>query len=199
MIRKGASEEAPFLLYSIPHLFMMHLITILGTTARNFYLESARIADLQSVIRGVTSERSLIISTQFRTDVFYKAKSENHLTILKLWAMYTTTDHPGIAEEDLTISSGEEKCLNQYFQGLNKLSVNLDEYGQYKTAFANAYNADPRNPLAAKVVGCDTHLVQHPSIFREPLMVLSGNESVKEEYDNFGMAMKIVNDKTHSN
>jgi len=108
-------------------------------------------------------------------------------------------DNPSIVNEHLTIDSGDEACLNRYFHSLNTLSRNQVHYQQYKDAFARSYSAAPRNPLARKVSGCDYHLVQHPSINRDPLVVFSKFTEAKKRYDTFEVAMKLLHNEVNLN
>lgn len=178
---------------------MIHLITIAGKSARNFFLEPPCISNLKSLVRAVSSGRAMIISTKFRSDVFYSGEKKNHHAILKLWALYTDTKLSELDPKDCIISKGNKQSLSRYFLGINKLSENWCNYGLYKKAFNHAYNNDQQNPVARTIVQCDLHLVEHPNIKRSPLVSLTELSKSKLSDDTFSLAMHILNNQTHSN
>ena len=178
---------------------MIHLITIAGKSARNFFLQQQCISNLKSLVRAVTSGRAMIISTKFRSDIFYSGEKKNHNSILKLWALYADTSLSCLDSKDCTLSKGNEQSLSRYFLAINKLSENWCNYGLYKKAFNHAYRTDRQNPVARTIVQCDLHLVGHPSIKRSPLVGDLGKNNSKLSDDTFSLAMHIINNQTHSN
>jgi len=178
---------------------MIHLITIAGKSAKNFFLEPSCISNLKSLVRAVSSGRAMIISTKFRSDFFYSGEKKNHKSILKLWALYTDTKLSDLDPKDCTISNGNKQSLSRYFLAINKLSENRCNYGLYKKAFNHAFNNDQQNPVAKTIVQCDLHLVGHPNIKRSPLVSLTGLSNSKLSDDTFSLAMHILNNQTHSN
>ncbi len=178
---------------------MIHLITIAGKSAKNFFLEPSCISNLKSLVRTVTSGRTMIISTKFKSDIFYSGEKKNHKSILKLWALYTDTNLSDLDPKDCTISNGNKQSLTRYFLAINKLSENWCNYGLYKKAFNHAYNIDQQNPIAKTIIQCDLHLVGHPNIKRSPLVSISELSKKKLSDDTFSLAMHILKNQTHSN
>lgn len=178
---------------------MIHLITLLGKTAQSFYLEASQAAHLQTVIRGLNAGRSLIISTKFRTDLFYQAEVADYETILKLWAMHLGKDLSLLDENKKAEYSGDEIVMNQFFQAMNKLSGNWHQYRLYQKAVTQSFLTEPRNPLTLKLLGCDQHLCQLPQVKRKSLVEASLKLDTKEEQDTFAMAMRLVRNDLRKN
>ncbi|MEQ6118032.1 hypothetical protein [Reichenbachiella sp. MALMAid0571] len=178
---------------------MIHLITITGKSARNFFLEQQCISNFKSLIRAITSGRTMIISTKFRSDVFYTGMKNSNNSILKLWALYADTSLSCLNRKDCTTSKGDQQSLSGYFLSINKLSENWCNYGLYKKAFNHAFNNDQQNPVARTIVQCDLHLVGHPNIKRSPLVSFTGKNNSELSDDTFSLAMHILNNQTHSN
>ena len=178
---------------------MLHLITVEGKSARDFYLEQHHTSDFKSLMRTVTSGRVMIVSTRFRSDLFYCAEKPEHDSILTLWALYTNTSISGRYKLDFITSDGDEESLSEYFQSINKLSTNWHHYRLYRKAFLYAFSIDQENPVAKTVLQCDQYLTKHPSIKRSPLTGSKVKVSFKHTQDPFSLAMRLINNETHSN
>ena len=178
---------------------MIHLITAIGDNAKNFYLEEQCISDFKSLMRTITSGRVMIVSTKFRSDLFYSADKPLNDSILKLWALYANTDLSDFVRKNFITSSGDEKSLSKYFQSINRLSTNWYHYKLYKKAFYYTFINDPQNPVARTVVQCDQCVTELPDIKRTPIIDSSEKVNSKLTKDTFSIAMHLINNKTLSN
>ncbi len=161
---------------------MIHLITVAGKSAKGFYLRQHCISDFKSLIRTIISGRVMIISTKFRSDLFYRAKKHNNNSILKLWALYANTSLSSLDRKDFIALTGDKNSLSGYFQSINKLSTNWYHYRLYKDAFHDTFSKDRQNPVARTVVQCDQYLIQHTNIKRAPL--IDTTEMIDSELTN---------------
>ncbi|SMD34678.1 hypothetical protein SAMN04488029_2131 [Reichenbachiella faecimaris] len=178
---------------------MIHLITVAGQSARNFYLEQSCMSDFKALMRTVTSGRVMIVSTKFRSDLFYSSEKPKHDSILKLWALYAKADLSGLRQKDICTYIGRETSFTEYFQSISRLSSNWYYYQQYQKAFYETYSNDQQNPVTMVVVGCDQHLLNHSSIQREPLLGVNQLISVELTGDTFMLAMHILKNEAHAN
>jgi hypothetical protein len=178
---------------------MIHLISVEGINAKHFYLEQQCIPDFKSLVRTVTSGRVMIVSTKFRSDLFYNAEKPENDSILKMWALYAKTDLCDIDREEIVTSIGADESLSQYFQSINQLSTNWHKYLLYTKTFRRTFHNDQQNPVARIVVGCDQHLVEHPSTKRAALVDISERIGSELTKDTFSLAMRIINNENSSN
>lgn len=178
---------------------MIHLITVTGQSARNFHLSQQYMADFKSLMRTVTSGRVMLVSTRFRSDLFYYDKRARNKAILKLWALYANTTPDDLDKKDLNTTAGDQKSLSKYFLAMNKMSTNWHHYGLYKKALYVTYNNDQQNPLTNTLLQCDRYLTEHPSIKRAPLISPEEKLDPPHSKDTFSLAMRIINNETHSN
>ena len=178
---------------------MIHLITIVGKHAKKFYLEPQRLSDFKSLMRTITSGRVMIVSTKFRSDLFYSAEKPASDAILKLWAFLTNTDLPSFEGNDILIYEGDETALSEYFQAINHLSTNWLKYRLYKKAFNYSFSNDHHNPMARTIAGCDQHILHHSSIKRAPLFIAEAQINADIKGDTLLLAMRIINNGIHSN
>lgn len=162
-------------------------------------MEQVYMSDFKALMRTVTSGRVMIISTKFRSDLFYCAENPVHDSILKLWALYVNTTISDLVASDIETFVGRKESFSAYFQSINKLSTKWLFYRMYQNAFYETYLNDQQNPVAMIVAGCDQHLVADERITRPAL--LSGKDchlTVMTE-DTFSLAMDILNNETHAN
>ncbi|MEO9802548.1 MAG: hypothetical protein ABJF04_04835 [Reichenbachiella sp.] len=178
---------------------MIHLLTVVGKSAQTFYLEQQVISDFKSLMRTLTSGRVMIISTKFRSDLFYSAEKSENESILKSWILYANTSMDSLDGTDFITSIGDEESLTRYFQSINALSANRYHYQRYQEAFYSAFSNDDQNPMARTIVQCDQHLIEHPSIKRAPLIDIGETINSKVMKDTFPLAMRIINNDNSSN
>ena len=178
---------------------MIHLITVSGDSAKDFYLRQKLIPDFKSLIRTITSKRVIIVSTWFRSDLFYCTDEPKDESILKLWALYTNADLSKINSEDFSSSRGDSESLTDYFVSINKLSANQLYYRLYQKAFDVTLSNDQRNPVARKILECDQFITQKPNVIRSPLINSSCAINSIPSKDTFSLAMGIINDEVHCN
>ncbi len=178
---------------------MLHLITIVGNSAKNFYLEQKCISDFKSLMRTMTSGRVMIVSTKFRSDLFYTSEKANYESIMKLWALYTKTGLSSLDRQEISSSIGAKKSLTRYFQSINKIATNWHHYKVYKRAFYNSFSLDQENPVVKSVIGCDQFLIAHFNLKRTPL--IDANERIYTTLtkDTFTIAMDILKNEALSN
>lgn len=181
------------------HNNKINLITVAGESAQNFYLKAQHISDFKSLMRTVTSGRVMIVSTKFRSDLFYSADQSKNDSILKLWALYTSSSQASFGGKDFITRNGDETSLSSYFHSINSLATNWHQYMVYKKAFQYAFSNDQENPMAKTVVQCDQYLIEHTSANRTPLTSYTEKMNSKLTKDTLSIAMHIIKNETRSN
>ena len=178
---------------------MLHLISISGNSARDFYLQDSHTPDFKSLLRSLTSGRGIVISTHFRSDILYSSETATLENVQKSWALYVDTDLSRVDHNDIDSIKGDEAALFGYFRSINKLARNWHEYRLYRKAFQAAVDGESDNPVARTVLLCDKYLLEHPSITRAPLVNPNETPDQIKESDTFELAMRIIKNDTHSN
>ncbi|MFA0965044.1 hypothetical protein AB9P05_24760 [Roseivirga sp. BDSF3-8] len=179
---------------------MIHLITVSGKSARHFYLRPECVSDFKSLVRTITSENPMVISTRFRSDVFYKGDSSCSEAILKMWTLYGGMYNIKTDPSDVFSSDGDQEALERYFHSINALSLNWYYYNQYRKAFSSAYSEDRQNTLAATILQCDEHLTRLPCTRRASLRCdMETTAPGPASKDHFALAMRLLNNQSHIN
>lgn len=178
---------------------MIHLLTIKGESAERYYLDKDKISDFKALIRSIISGRSLIVSTSFRTDLFYGADKEQHEDVLKSWAFYANVDTIGENNGDFVKHSGNKQALSYYFQDLCSLATNWYKYKIYRETIRNQFVKDLQNDVARTVIECDYHLTENCKIDRLPLIEKGDDLKLDLTQDNVELAMRIKQDQSRIN
>lgn len=184
---------------SLGNANMLNLITIAGKNAGDFYLKKQFISDFQSLMRTVTSGRTLIVSTSFRTDLFYKADQPKDDDILKLWRIYSKSKTTNLDYKDIMAIHGEEESLTKYFLSINVLSSNSYKYRVYRETFQHIFSNDQNNPISETVAQCDQYLIEHTNIKRIPLVDVGKKTTSVITNDTLALAMKLIKNRVLSN
>lgn len=172
---------------------------MVGQSAPAFHLQQSQIADFKALLRTVTSGRVLLISTRFRSDLFYSTVQSKNSAILKLWALYTNAALTALASKDICACVGPNDSLACYFEAIQAFSSHRYRYKQYKAAFAHTYQHDQHNPVARTVIQCDQYLTQRPDICRSPLIDLDRALPEPVQKDTFALAMRLLQSGTCEN
>lgn len=178
---------------------MINLISVVGDSAKHLHLQQQYTSDFKSLIRTITSHRIMIVSTKFRSDLFYCSKKSKSKAILKLWALYTRADLSQIDKNDLITIRGDKKSLSKYFLSINQLSTDLFQYRRYKKVLRTMCCNDQCNPVINTVLQCDQYLTDQEYIHRRPLVNPDEKVDKRLTNDTFTMAMDMINNETHDN
>ena len=157
------------------------------------------ISDFKSLIRTVTSGRVLMVSTRFRSDLFYYSSASKNDEILKLWALYVKAELSDLDPHDYTSCIGEEESLSKFFLSINMMASNWYHYRFYKKTFRQVYKHDADNPVASTVIQCDQYLIEHTSIKRSPLIKSMKNKNAKMITDTFSLVMNYIKNAENPN
>jgi hypothetical protein len=178
---------------------MIQLMTVQGQSAKRLYLKPAQLSDFKSLLRSITSGRVMLVSTPFRSDLFYKARDKHYDAIIKLWALYSDTEVFDLNPKDFKYFKGVKSCLTHYFASIHRLSTHWYHYRQYRQAILSNYVNDNLNPLARTILECDRYLIQNKGVKRSPLLRLGDLCSIRLSRDHFNLAMRLMNNDIHVN
>lgn len=187
------------MLYYLLTARMIHLLTIKGKTADRYYLDQNKVSDFKALIRSIVSGRSLLVSTAFRSDLFYGSGDDQHNDILKSWAFYGNFEADTIDNDDIIRLSGDKESLSFYFQDLCILAGNWYEYKVYRDTVKGQFIKDLQNEVARKVIECDHHLTGNCKIDRLPLIERGTDLKLDLTQDNYELAIQIKKDQSRIN
>lgn len=178
---------------------MINLIVAEGKDASGFFLRPEQLSDFMALVRTIVSGKVLFISTEFRSDLFYKSAEVHHEAIIKAWMLYSDNLQENVELTNLTYKSGDKDALTFYFQTICQLAGNWYQYMVYRKAFYKAFSVDKNNALANTVAQCDQHLVSQCGIDRLALIGPDDHIDLKYTDDNYALAMLIKNNQLRSN
>lgn len=175
---------------------MINLITIGGNSAPEFYMDPQYLADFKALLRTITSGRNFLVSTKFRSDLFYCSKLSMDEEIMKLWSLYVKYNKYPFPE-NITFVHGDEASLINYFQSINRISGNWYKYKLYKSAFLDSASRDYENPVGKTISQCDRFLIENKKFTRMPLIDFDAKEPYRLSDNVFSLAMEMIRNSTN--
>ena len=168
---------------------MLHYIHVQGKEAPSFHFRDKTAQHFKSLIQSLGGGSSLVISSLYRTDVFYLADVPHSDEIIKLWSLQEDTFDPS----KLRIIQGREETLEQFFTTLVLFSNISKWYESYLVEFRNACSMDRNNPILKDLKLCEQFLQEsHQTVARPPAN--ANKENLLPREDVFEDLVKHIND-----
>ena len=137
---------------------MIHLISTNNIPSKGYQLKEQDIGTFRTTLRGTVGGSVFVVSTFFKTDIFYQSDKRKENEILKLWKLYLKNDSI-LDSGHISSHAGVGLVFNHYFDSLTLLSRNQLKYKSYLKAFRKAYQINPSNELALKLIECDRMVI----------------------------------------
>ena len=144
---------------------MIHLLSIQGKYAIGYHINLELIENFKTLVRGVTSGCVFVVSSKYKTDIFYNSTEEKHAAIQKAWSLYSN-DANDMDNVHIKRFSGNKDTFSYFFQSLISLSTNWYWNKNYRDYFLKSYMSDTGNLLANKILDCDNYLMKKKNISR---------------------------------
>ncbi|MEP0985792.1 hypothetical protein [Ekhidna sp.] len=144
---------------------MLHYIHVQGREAPQFFFRDKSAQNFKSVIQSLTDGSSLVISSLYRTDVFYTANEDHSADVLKLWSLQEKSFEPS----RLTLISGRDDALELFFTSLVSLSAASQWYESYLEEFRHACSMDQNNPILKDLKLCEQYLQSSKQTIARPV------------------------------
>ena len=168
---------------------MLHYIHVQGKEAPSFYFRDKTAQHFKSLIQSLGDGSSLVISSLYRTDVFYLADVPHTEEIIKLWSLQEEKFDPA----KLRIVEGRDESLEQFFTTLVLFSNMSKWYETYLSEFRNACSMDRNNPILKDLKLCEQFLQQSHQTVARP-SDNTGTESLLPQEEVFEDLVKHIND-----
>lgn len=150
---------------------MLHYLHIQGKHAPGFFFRDKTGQNFKSLIQSVTEGAALVISSLYRTDVFYQAQEPHTDHVVKLWSLQEKSFDPS----KLTTVAGRDDVLEHYFTSLVSFSSANKWYNTYLEEFREACALDRNNPILKDLKLCEQYLQASQKTVTRP--VSGGNSN----------------------
>lgn len=162
---------------------------IQGKDAPQFYFRDKTAQNFKSVIQSFTEGASLVISSLYRTDVFYSAQKEYTSDVVKLWSLQAKE----FDSSKLTMVTGRDEVLEHYFTSLVSFSAAYKLYEAYLSEFRYACSLDQNNPILKDLKLCEQYLQTSQSTIARPISGADSNNLLPKK-EVFNDLVKHIND-----
>ncbi|WP_425389533.1 hypothetical protein [Ekhidna sp.] len=168
---------------------MLRYIHIQGKEAPGFSFRNKTAQNFKSLIQSLTDGSSLVISSLYRTDVFYQAEEDHTDDILKLWSLQEETFDP----KKLHFKHGRDKSLEAFFTSLVSFSSAIKWYEAYLEEFRHACSLDQNNPILKDLKLCEQYLQESHQTVSRPVAG-ANKEDLLPKKEVFEDLVKHIND-----
>ena len=167
---------------------MLHYMHIQGKYAPAFFFRDKTGQNFKSLIQSLTEGASLVISSLYRTDVFYQAASPHTEEVMKLWSL----QEQSFDLKKLTIVQGREDVLEHYFTALVSFSSVNQWYQSYLEEFRLACSLDQNNPILKDLKLCEQYLQASQRTVARPTAV-GESSNLLQDKEVFTDLVKHIN------
>jgi len=157
----------------------LKLLQIQGKYAPSWWLqqhEQQFIATLESIL----SQPSLIISTRYRTDLFFIENNNIVDNIIKSWCLNQCKDYHHRFIELFTQVDNRNDALRHYFTSLYILAKYPRAFQQYKHKFNLVKERQAKNSIMIMLIKSEQYLDRVNNAYRASGMMLNEENSLKD-------------------
>lgn len=133
-------------------------LSIQGRYAPSFWFKHYDAYHFRSVIESITLSRALIISSVYRTDIFFRSKEDQMELILKIWCVLKEFKLTSAVKNKFIRTSNEREAFEFYFDTLFHLMHHPLHFEKYKEHLTEIQLQESNNPILNELMQCDVHL-----------------------------------------
>jgi len=142
-----------------PKMKQLQYLSIQGKSAPAYWFRNYDSQNFRSFIESVTLSQALLVSSIYRTDLFYYAESGQHLeSILKAWHAVKRIAQKEHAIDKFIRADNRAETLEMYFDTLFHLMHQPAHLARYKERFRETVQLEPQNIILQDLMACDLHL-----------------------------------------
>lgn len=159
---------------------MKHLkyLSIQSRFAPAYWFRHHDAQNFRSVVECITLSQTLLISSIYRTDLFFLTDNEDDIsTVIKAWCAFKGLKYDKSSHEKFIRGLDRPKSLEFYFDTLFHLMHQPTHLARYKDRFREVAQIEPSNYILQDLMACDLHLskqfkkeeLAHVSLSEKPL------------------------------
>ncbi len=96
----------------------MNLVSIQGKFAPGMHFKGEELHVCHQLIRSLSDNRYLVISSRYRTDILYDSQLEKNQSIIRLWCLYKGKEFDDSWLQKFFRTTGRKQSLEHYFTRL---------------------------------------------------------------------------------
>lgn len=135
-------------------------VSIQGRCAPSFWFKYHDAHHFRSLIESITLCRGLVISSMYRTDIFFCSKEDKTDLILKIWCLFKGFNYTQEIKSKFIRTANENEAFEFYFDTLFHLMHHANHFEKYKEELTEIQLQEQDNEILNELMQCDLHLSQ---------------------------------------
>ncbi len=142
-----------------PKMKQLQYFSIQGKCAPAYWFRNYDSQNFRSVVESITLSQALLISSIYRTDLFFFSESkEDNLKILKAWHAFKRLPFTNSIMDKFIRAENRADSLELYFDTLFNLMHQPAHLARYKERFRETAQLESQNLILNDLMACDLHL-----------------------------------------
>lgn len=142
----------------LPKMKQLQYLSIQGRCAPSFWFKHHDAQAFRSLTESITLSSTLIVSSIYRTDVFFSEEGDKADLIIRTWAAFKRLPYDLQTKEKFIRADNKQEAFELYFDTLFHLMQHPTHYERYKQRLWELQLLDKTNPILCELMQCDLHL-----------------------------------------
>ncbi|RED92659.1 hypothetical protein [Marinoscillum furvescens] len=136
----------------------LRYLSIQGSAAPTYWFKHHDAHSFRALVESITVSNCLLISSIYRTDIFYRAHTDKTDLLLKVWSAYKNIPFHNEVIHKFVRGSNDQESFEFYFDTLFHLMRHPAHYQRYKERLSEIQLVEPGNTILTDLMKCDLHL-----------------------------------------
>lgn len=136
----------------------LRYLSIQGSSAPSFWFKHHDAHSFRSLVESVTLCNCLLISSIYRTDIFYRSYADKTDTLLKIWCTFKNIPFRHDVIQKFVRGTNNQESFEFYFDTLFHLMQHPAYYQRYRDRLTEIQLLEPTNAILTDLMKCDMHL-----------------------------------------
>ena len=135
-------------------------LSIQGSCAPSFWFKDYDAQSFRSLIESLTLSHSLIISSIYRTDVFFMAEEDHLDLIMRSWSTFKRHPFDQHLKGKFIRANNRKEAFELYFDTLFHLIKHPKHHERYRLRLNEIQQLESNNPILTALMECDMLLTE---------------------------------------
>ncbi|MEQ8582099.1 MAG: hypothetical protein RIC30_12495 [Marinoscillum sp.] len=135
-------------------------LSIQGSCAPSFWFKDHDAQSFRSLIESLTLSHSLIISSIYRTDVFFMAEEDHLDLIIRSWSTLKRHSFDQHLKGKFIRANNRKEAFELYFDTLFHLIKHPKHHERYRIRLNEIQQLESNNPILKELMECDMLLTE---------------------------------------
>ncbi|MEP0368842.1 MAG: hypothetical protein ABJN36_20565 [Cyclobacteriaceae bacterium] len=138
----------------------LRYIGIQGWNASRFWFRNHDSHILRVLIESVTASKACIISSIYRTDVFYYSETDQSALIFKMWCQLKGLNHNTPTLGQFVIGENRKTSISLFFDTIYHLKLHPSYFKRYRNSLNELMKQESNNAILKEIEDCDNYLLR---------------------------------------